>query len=246
MITTPWVVRLCLASLANHDRAAEEAAASLGAGPLTVIWRVTLPAMRAGIVAAALFAFVISFENLELALFLTSPGVTTLPVAVLQYLEYHIDPLVSAVAVAQIVAVAARAAGARPFRPPRPGRAMTAARLTLDALSKQFGSQTAVDERQPGGAAGEMIVLLGPSGCGKTTTLRMIAGFVPPTAGDIRLDGASIIGAAAASARNGHRVPELRAVSAPDRGAQRRVRAGDAAHGQRRRSTRASPRCCAW
>ena len=54
-----------------------------------------------------IFAFVISFENLELALFLTSPGVTTLPVAVLQYLEYHIDPLVSAVAVAQIVAVAA-------------------------------------------------------------------------------------------------------------------------------------------
>ena len=107
MVTTPWVVRLCLASLSNHDRAAEEAAASLGAGPLTVIWRVTLPSMRAGIIAAALFAFVISFENLELALFLTSPGVTTLPVAVLQYLEYHIDPLVSAVAVAQIVAVAA-------------------------------------------------------------------------------------------------------------------------------------------
>ena len=107
MITTPWVVRLCLAGLTNHDRAAEEAAASLGAGPLMVIWRVTLPAMRSGIIAAALFAFVISFENLELALFLTSPGVTTLPVAVLQYLEYHIDPLVSAVAVAQIVVVAA-------------------------------------------------------------------------------------------------------------------------------------------
>jgi putative spermidine/putrescine transport system permease protein len=107
MITTPWVVRLCLASLTNHDRAAEEAAASLGANPLKVIWRVTLPAMRSGIIAAALFAFIFSFENLELALFLTSPGVTTLPVAVLQYLEYHIDPLVSAVAVAQIIAVAA-------------------------------------------------------------------------------------------------------------------------------------------
>jgi len=107
MITTPWVVRLCLASLTNHDRAAEEAAASLGAGPPLVIWRVTLPAMRSGIIAAALFAFVISFENLELALFLTGPGVTTLPVAVLQYLEYHIDPLVSAVAVAQTVGIAA-------------------------------------------------------------------------------------------------------------------------------------------
>jgi putative spermidine/putrescine transport system permease protein len=49
---------------------------------------------------------VISFENLELALFLTSPGVTTLPVAVLQYLEYHIDPMVAAVAVAQTVGIA--------------------------------------------------------------------------------------------------------------------------------------------
>jgi putative spermidine/putrescine transport system permease protein len=107
MIATPWVVRLCLASLTNHERSAEEAAASLGAGPLTVIWRVTLPAMRPGIIAGALFAFVISFENLELALFLTSPGVTTLPVAVLQYLEYHIDPLVAAVAVAQTVGIAA-------------------------------------------------------------------------------------------------------------------------------------------
>ena len=107
MITTPWVVRLCLASLTNHERTAEEAAASLGASPLIVIWRVTLPAMRSGIIASALFAFVFSFENLELALFLTSPGVTTLPVAVLHYLEYHIDPLVAAVAVAQTVAVAA-------------------------------------------------------------------------------------------------------------------------------------------
>lgn len=105
MITTPWVVRLCLASLVTHDRTAEEAAASLGAHPIKVIWRVTLPAMRPGIIAGALFAFVISFENLELALFLTSPGVTTLPVAVLQYLEYHVDPLVAAVAVAQVIGV---------------------------------------------------------------------------------------------------------------------------------------------
>ncbi len=106
MITTPWVVRLCLASLATHDRSAEEAAASLGANPLQVIFRVTLPAMRPGIIAGALFAFVISFENLELALFLSSPGVTTLPVAVLQYLEYHIDPMVAAVAVAQTFGIA--------------------------------------------------------------------------------------------------------------------------------------------
>lgn len=107
LITVPWVVRLCLASLVNHDRAAEEAAASLGARPLTVIWRVTLPAMRPGIVAGALFAFIISFENLEMTIFLVSPGMNTLPNSVLQYLAYRIDPLVAAVAVVQMVVVGA-------------------------------------------------------------------------------------------------------------------------------------------
>ncbi len=107
VITLPWVVRLSLAALANHDRAAEEAAASLGAPPWTVVWRVTLPAMRGGIVAGGLFAFIISFENLEMTLFLTAPGITTLPVAILQYLQYHIDPLVAAIAVAQITLVGA-------------------------------------------------------------------------------------------------------------------------------------------
>ncbi len=105
LITLPWVIRLCLAALANHDRAAEEAAASLGAPPVKVIWRVTLPAMRGGIVAGGLFAFIVSFENFEMTLFLTAPGVTTLPIAVVQYLQYHIDPLVAAVAVAQIALV---------------------------------------------------------------------------------------------------------------------------------------------
>jgi len=69
---------------------------------------------------------------------------------------------------------------------------MTTAALTLDKLSKRFGSVTAVDAVSLEVRPGELIVLLGPSGCGKTTTLRMIAGFVPPSTGDIRLDGASI------------------------------------------------------
>jgi putative spermidine/putrescine transport system ATP-binding protein len=70
---------------------------------------------------------------------------------------------------------------------------MTAAALALDNLTKRFGAQTAVDAVTLDVQSGELIVLLGPSGCGKTTTLRMIAGFVPPSAGDIRLDGASIV-----------------------------------------------------
>lgn len=107
LIALPWVVRLGLTALANSDPAAEEAAASLGAPPWRVLWRVTLPRMRAGIVAGGLFAFIVSFENLEMTLFLIAPGMTTLPISVLQYLQYHIDPLVAAVAVVQVALVAA-------------------------------------------------------------------------------------------------------------------------------------------
>lgn len=107
LIALPWVVRLGLTALANSDPAAEEAAASLGAPPWRVLWRVTLPRMRAGIVAGGLFAFIVSFENLEMTLFLIAPGMTTLPISVLQYLQYHIDPLIAAVAVVQVALVAA-------------------------------------------------------------------------------------------------------------------------------------------
>ncbi|ONG44693.1 hypothetical protein BKE38_27530 [Pseudoroseomonas deserti] len=106
LITIPWVVRLCVANLLQLDRAIEEAAANLGASPRQVLWRVTLPMMRQGIVAAGLFAFIISFENIELTLFLISPGVITLPIAVLQYLEYRADPLVAAVVVVQTAVIA--------------------------------------------------------------------------------------------------------------------------------------------
>jgi putative spermidine/putrescine transport system permease protein len=107
LITTPWVVRLCVANLVQIDRSIEEAAANLGAPPPVVLWRVTLPMMRQGIVASALFAFIISFENIEMTLFLISPGVITFPISVLQYLEYRFDPLVAAVVVVQTVVIAA-------------------------------------------------------------------------------------------------------------------------------------------
>ncbi|WP_197087023.1 ABC transporter permease [Bradyrhizobium sp. LTSPM299] len=105
MLTIPWTVRLVVASLQGLDRAAEEAAANLGAGPLTVFRRITLPMMRPGIVAAAMFSFIQSFENLDLSLLLVGPGRITLPVAMLNYLEFRIDPTLAAVATVQIVIV---------------------------------------------------------------------------------------------------------------------------------------------
>jgi putative spermidine/putrescine transport system ATP-binding protein len=70
---------------------------------------------------------------------------------------------------------------------------MTASSLSLLNLMRRFGAHTAVDDVSLEVTPGEMVVLLGPSGCGKTTTLRLIAGFIAPDAGDIRLDGQSIV-----------------------------------------------------
>jgi putative spermidine/putrescine transport system ATP-binding protein len=66
------------------------------------------------------------------------------------------------------------------------------ARLELERLSKHFGHTVAVREVSLAVGDGEFVVLLGPSGCGKTTTLRMIAGFVSPTAGRVRLGGQDV------------------------------------------------------
>ena len=107
LLTIPWTVRLVAASLQGLDRAAEEAAANLGARPFTVFRRVTLPMLRPGVVAACLFSFIQSFENLELTLLLVGPGRTTLPVAMLNYLEFRVDPTLAAVATVQIVLVGA-------------------------------------------------------------------------------------------------------------------------------------------
>ena len=106
LIVIPWTVRLVTASLAGLDRSIEEAAQSLGADRFTTFRRVTLPAIRPGVVAAALFGFVSSFGNLEMSLFIVGPGRTTLPIAIIQYLEWKIDPTIAAVSVLQILLIA--------------------------------------------------------------------------------------------------------------------------------------------
>jgi putative spermidine/putrescine transport system permease protein len=107
LLTLPWTVRLVTASLQGLDRSVEEAAANLGARPFTVFRRVTLPMMRAGVVAGGLFGFVQSFENLDMTLLLTGPGRSTLPIEMLNYMEFRIDPTLAAVATVQIVIIGA-------------------------------------------------------------------------------------------------------------------------------------------
>ena len=106
LIALPWTIRLICASLMMTSLAAEEAAASLGASPFKVFFLVTLPSIRSGVIAAALFSFIASFSDLEKSLFIVGPGKTTLPIAIINYLEWNLDPTIAAVATVQILIIA--------------------------------------------------------------------------------------------------------------------------------------------
>ena len=66
--------------------------------------------------------------------------------------------------------------------------------LELSGLTKRFGGLLAVSNFDLGVETGEIVGLIGPNGAGKTTVFHLIAGFHPPTAGDIRFKGSSIVG----------------------------------------------------
>ncbi len=66
--------------------------------------------------------------------------------------------------------------------------------VDLERVTKRFGDVTAVDDLTLAVGRGEFFTMLGPSGCGKTTTLRMVAGFEQPTAGEVRIDGTNVAG----------------------------------------------------
>ena len=81
-----------------------------------------------------------------------------------------------------------------PASPAAAGPDSTGARpdLQVERVSKRYGSFTAVDDLSLDVARGSFFSILGPSGCGKTTLLRMVAGFMSPDAGDIRIGGKSM------------------------------------------------------
>ena len=94
-----YAFRIVGASIDSLDFAIEEAGMSLGATRATVFFRVVLPNISSGIVSAFLLAFINAFNNVPLTIFLSGPGVVTLPVAMMNYIEYNYDPTVSALSV---------------------------------------------------------------------------------------------------------------------------------------------------
>ena len=104
------------------------------------------------------------------------------------------------------------------------GRDSSTPDIRLERVSKRFHEVVAVDDLSLDIERGEFFSMLGPSGCGKTTTLRMIAGFEEATAGTIQAGRQGRDQHAALQARRQHGLPELRAVPAPQRVRERRLR----------------------
>ncbi len=218
----PYVVLSVEAAARGLDPRLERAARGLGATSWQALRRVTLPLTRRGLLAGMLFAAIVSFDEVVVALFVGGPTTTTLPRKMWSTItQDEFNPLLTAVATLQMVVALGllgvvawlAAAGRRRMRARRtpvdgrrrrggvreaarvgaaPPRA--GARLELLGLTKRFGAVTAVDELALTVEPGELLTLLGPSGCGKTTVLNLIAGFETPDAGTIRIDAADVAG----------------------------------------------------
>jgi putative spermidine/putrescine transport system permease protein len=102
-ITIPYVIRTVSLSLANVDPRCEEAARVHGASPLDVFWRVTLPLAAPGLVAGGVIAFLVSFDEAVIALFISAERVRTLPLEIFRYVEFRTDPQVAALSVLLIL-----------------------------------------------------------------------------------------------------------------------------------------------
>jgi putative spermidine/putrescine transport system permease protein len=107
VIMLPFIIRVIASSLANFDYAVEEAALSLGAGRMKSFFQVVLPNIKSGIIAAVLIAFLESFNNVDISLFMTGPGVSTLPIQMLLYVENNFDPTIAAISVLLMIITAA-------------------------------------------------------------------------------------------------------------------------------------------
>jgi putative spermidine/putrescine transport system permease protein len=103
ILALPYVVRLVGAGLLGIDPSLDRAAAGLGATPLERLRRVTLPIVAPSIVAGALFAFITSFDDLTVALFIVSTNVMTLPVRIYDYMQFNYDPLITSISTVMIV-----------------------------------------------------------------------------------------------------------------------------------------------
>lgn len=104
IVCVPFVVRTTIAALAQMDPALAESSASLGASRWYTFRRVTLPLIAPGVLAGGFLAFMASFDNIPVSLFLRSAGTDMLPIRMWQDLESLLDVKIAAVSGVMIIA----------------------------------------------------------------------------------------------------------------------------------------------
>lgn len=97
VIIFPYIVRNVIATLSGYNWELEDAAASLGASPIHTFFRVTLPIIQPGVISGAILAFLFSFDEAVLSNLLSSPTFVTLPVRIMNYMEFSFDPTLAAI-----------------------------------------------------------------------------------------------------------------------------------------------------
>jgi putative spermidine/putrescine transport system permease protein len=102
VLIIPYIVRTTLAALARFNLSLEEAARDLGADALRTFFMVTLPLAKPGIIAGCLFAFIISWINVEISIFNTTASLMPIPVKLFNYIQYNVDPMIAAVSASTI------------------------------------------------------------------------------------------------------------------------------------------------
>jgi putative spermidine/putrescine transport system permease protein len=107
LVVMPYTMRLVMSALVGFDRSAEHAALSLGASSRTVFLRITLPMILPGITGGWLLAFINSFDEVTMSIFVTSPATVTLPVRMYMYATESIDPMMAAVSALMVALTAA-------------------------------------------------------------------------------------------------------------------------------------------
>lgn len=103
LLTVPYAARTVRASLRDVDRSLERAARNLGAPGWRAFVLVTLPLIKPGVLAGAIFAFLMSFDNLTVSIFLTDRRLMTLPVRMYHYIVDITDPVIAAVSTILLV-----------------------------------------------------------------------------------------------------------------------------------------------
>ena len=235
-VSLPFVVRETIPVLREIGTEQEQAAATLGAGPLQTFFRVTLPAIRWGVAYGVVLTTARALGEFG-ALSIVSGKLSGETETATLFVENRFQRFDETGAYAASVVLAADGAGDAACNDRDQAQGGADMSIVVDSVSKRFGDFVALDDVSLEVRDGSLTALLGPSGGGKSTLLRVIAGLETPDSGTVSIAGEDATQKPPQRRNVGLRLPALRRVQAHDGGEERGLRAHDpqAAQGGDRR-----------